>query len=118
MNQADLAGVLQTIAQQQTALLQVHGDTVRLQRLLVEHMLGNQAGRDAEMPAPATEPDEWTPPGIPSPPLAAATTTPVPTETPAPEPPEANPSPTPEHKPRTARGANRKSSAKRSSPRG
>jgi len=51
MNQADLAGVLQTIAQQQTAifqqqaaLLQVHNETVHLQRLLVEHMLSNQAG--------------------------------------------------------------------------
>ena len=105
MNQADLAGVLQTIAQQQTAifqqqaaLLQVHGETVRLQRLLVERMLGNQAGADAAIPAPAAEPTEWTLPptaDVPSPPLAAATTTPVPTETPAPLPPAANPSPTP-----------------------
>ena len=61
MNQADLAGVLQTIAQQQTAifqqqaaLLQVHGEAVRLQRLLVEHMLGNQAGEAATIPAPVT----------------------------------------------------------------
>src|SRR4030081_3458504 len=100
MNQADLAGVLHTIAQQQTAifqqqaaLLQVHSETVRLQRLLVEHMLGNQAGDAAAIPAPMTELGEWTPPlpvGVPSPPVAAATTTPVPTETPAPLPPPAN----------------------------
>ena len=57
MNQADLAGLLQTIAQQQTAifqqqaaLLQVHNETVRLQRLLVEHMLGNQVGAAAATP--------------------------------------------------------------------
>src|ERR1700694_4275105 len=97
MNQADLAGVLQTIAQQQTAifqqqaaLLQVHSETVRLQRLLVEHMLGNQAGAAEAIPAPLTELGEWTPPlraGVPSPPPAAATTTPAPTETPAPLPP-------------------------------
>src|ERR1700681_3771065 len=94
MNQADLAGFLQTIAQQQMALLQVHGETVRLQRLLMEHMLGNQVGAAAAIPAPVTELDEWTPPptvGVPSPPLAAATTTPVPTETSAPLPPAANP---------------------------
>ena len=50
MNQADLAGVLQTIAQQQTAifhqqaaLLQVHNETVRLQRLRRAH--ARQPGR-------------------------------------------------------------------------
>ena len=67
MNQADLAGVLQTIAQQQTAifqqqaaLLQVHSETVHLQRLLVEHMLSNQADAAAsayrEIPASAFAP--------------------------------------------------------------
>src|ERR1700694_2156431 len=115
MNQADLAGVLQTIAQQQTAifqqqaaLVQVHAETVRLQRLLVEHMLGNQAGAAAAIPKPVSEPGEWTPPltaGVPSPPLAAATTTLVPTETSAPLPPAANPSPTPAAAPRPADAA-------------
>src|ERR1700681_3724158 len=102
MNQADLAGVLQTIAQQQTAifqqqaaLLQVHSETVRLQRLLVEHMLGNQVGAAAAIPAAMTEPGEWTPPltaGVPLAAIAVATTTPVPAETPAPLSPAANPS--------------------------
>ena len=98
MNQADLAGVLQTIAQQQTALLQVHGETVRLQRLLVEHMLGNQAGAAAAIPAPVTEYSQLLQPSIgdvPSPSPAPATPTPVPTETPAPLPPAATSSPTP-----------------------
>src|SRR5438132_14270602 len=95
MNQADLAGVLQTIAQQQTAifeqqavLLQVHSETVRLQRLLVEHMLGNQAGA-AAIPAPVTEHSQLRQPSIvdvSSPSPAPAPPTPVPTETPAPLP--------------------------------
>jgi hypothetical protein len=105
MNQADLAGVLQTIAQQQTAifqqqaaLLQVHNETVHLQRLLVEHMLSNQAGAAAAIPAPVTEYSQLLQPSIgdvrsPSP--APATPTPVPTETPAPLPPAATSSPTP-----------------------
>src|SRR5258708_14809883 len=94
MNQADLAGVLQTIAQeqmamfqQQAALLQVQSDTVRLQRLVVEHMLGNQAGADAAIPAPVTEYSQLRQPSIgdvPSPSPALATPTPVPTETAAP----------------------------------
>ena len=105
MNQADLAEVLQTIAQQQTAifqqqtaLLQVHSETVRLQRLLVEHMLGNQAGAAAAIPAPVTEYSQLLQPStgdVPSPSPAPATPTPVPTETPAPLPPAATSSPTP-----------------------
>ena len=101
MNQADLAGVLQTIAQQQTAifqqqaaLLQVHNETVRLQRLLVEHMLGNQAGGGAAIPEPVTEYSQLlqastgdVPSPSPSPSPAVATPTPVPTETSAPLPP-------------------------------
>src|SRR3979490_1846192 len=101
MNQADLAGVLQTIAQQQTALLrqqtallqqqtallQVHGETVRLQRLLVEHMLGNQAGAAAAIPAPVTEYSQLLQPAtgdVPSPSPVPATPTPVAPETSAP----------------------------------
>jgi hypothetical protein len=103
MNQADLAGLLQTIAQQQTALLQqqtallqVHGETVRLQRLLVEHILGNQAGAAAAIPAPVTEYSQLLQPStgdVPSP--SPATPTPVATETPPPLPPPATSSPTP-----------------------
>src|SRR5258707_15572514 len=105
MNQADLAGVLQTIAKQQTAifqqqaaLLQVHNETVHLQRLLVEHMLANQAGAAAAIPAPVTEYSQVLQPsigGVPSPSPAPATPTPVPTETPAAFPPVATPSATP-----------------------
>jgi hypothetical protein len=105
MNRADLAGVLQTIAQQQTAifqqqaaLLQVHNETVRLQRLVVEHMLGNQEGAAATIPAPVTEHSQSRQPStgdVPSSSPAPATPTPVPTETPAPLPPAPNPSPTP-----------------------
>src|SRR5258708_20486817 len=107
MNQADLAGVLQTIAQQQTAifqqqaaLLQVHSETVRLQRLLVEHMLGDQAGAPGAMPAPVTEHSQTLQPPTghvpsPSPSPAPATPPPVATETPAPLPPPPTPSPTP-----------------------
>ena len=105
MNQADLAGVLQTIAQQQTAifqqqaaLLQVHNETVHLQRLLVEHMLSNQAGAAAAIPAPVTEYSQLLQPptgDVPSPSPAPARPTPVATETSAPLPPAANPSPTP-----------------------
>src|SRR6266852_6904919 len=104
MNQADLAGVLQTIAQQQTAifqqqaaLLQVHNETVRLQRLLVEHMLGNQAGAPAAIPAPVTEYSQLLQPStgdVPSPSPAPAAPTPV-AETPPPLPPPATSSPTP-----------------------
>src|SRR5260370_22662992 len=99
MNQADLAGVLQTIAQQQTAifqqqaaLLQVHSETIRLQRLLVEHMLGNQAGGAAAMPAPGTEDSQLLQPSTgdgPSPSPAPATPPPRPTQTPPPLPPAA-----------------------------
>jgi hypothetical protein len=105
MNQADLAGVLQTIAQQQTAifqqqaaLLQVHNETVRLQRLLVEHMLGNQAGAGAAIPAPVTEYSQLLQPStgdVQSPSPALATPTPVATETSAPLPPAATSSPAP-----------------------
>src|SRR6266436_2349980 len=107
MNQADLAGVLQTIAQQQTAifqqqaaLLQVHSETVRLQRLLVEHMLGDQAGAAGAMPAPVTEHSHTLQPSTgdvpsPSPSPAPATPTPVATETPATLPPAATSSPPP-----------------------
>src|SRR6266568_2790781 len=98
MNQADLAGVLQTIAQQQTALLQVHGETVRLQRLLVEHMLGNQAGAAAAISAPVTEYSQLLQPStgdVPSPSPAPSTPTPATTETPAPLPPAATASATP-----------------------
>src|SRR5437764_10678782 len=94
MNQADLAGVLQTIAQQQTAifqqqaaLLQVHSETVRLQRLLVEHMLGNQAGAAAAIPTPVTEYSQILQPSsgdVPSPSPVPAAPTPVATETLAP----------------------------------
>src|SRR5260370_25120753 len=103
MNQADLAGVLQTIAQQQTAifqqqaaLLQVHNETVHLQRLLVEHMLSNQAGAAAPIPAPVTEYSQLLQPSIRdalSPPPSPATPTPVPTHTPAPSPPPSTSSP-------------------------
>jgi hypothetical protein len=43
MNQADLAGVLQTLAQQQTALSGPHGEAVGC-RGCWWSMLGNQAG--------------------------------------------------------------------------
>src|SRR5258708_20212040 len=107
MNQADLAGVLQTIAQQQTAifqqqaaLLQVHSETVRLQRLLVEHMLGDQAGAAGAMPAPVTEHSQTLPPPTghvpsPSPSPAPATPPPAPPKTPPPWPPPATSSPPP-----------------------
>src|SRR6266851_8044610 len=104
MNQPDLAGVLRTIAQQQTsifqqqaALLQVHSETVRLQRLVVEHMLGNQAGAAAAIPAPVTEYPQLLQPStgdVPSRSAAPARPTPVATETPASLPP-ATSSPTP-----------------------
>src|SRR3984893_16180725 len=106
MSQADLAGVLRTIAEQQTAifqqqaaLLQVHSETVRLQRLLVEHMLGNQAGAAAAIPAPVTESSQLLQPStgdVPSPSPAPAAPTPVATETPAPLPSAATSSPTPD----------------------
>src|SRR5712691_2065136 len=105
MNQADLAGVLQTIAQQQTAvfqqqaaLLPVHNDTVHLQRVLVYHILSNQAGAAAAIPAPVTEYSQLLQPSIgdvPSPSPAPARPTPVATETPASLPPAATSSPTP-----------------------
>jgi hypothetical protein len=105
MNQADVAGVLQTIAQQQmaifqqqAALLQVHSETVRLQRLLVEHMLGNQAGAAAAIRAPVTEYSQSLQPStgdVPSPSPGLATPTPVATETSAPLPQAATSSPAP-----------------------
>jgi hypothetical protein len=70
--------------------------TVRLQRLLVEHILGNQAGAAAAIPAPVTEYSQLLQPStedVPSP--SPATPTPVATETPAPLPPPATSSPTP-----------------------
>ena len=36
----DVAALLQGLMQQQTALLQAHGESLRIQRLLVEHLLG------------------------------------------------------------------------------
>ena len=39
-NQSDLAALLRDILQQQTAMLQVQAESVRLQRVLVEHLLG------------------------------------------------------------------------------
>jgi hypothetical protein len=46
----DLASVLQALAAQQAALLQVQGESVRLQRLILEHVLG-----PAPPPATAAE---------------------------------------------------------------
>ncbi|HLZ24719.1 MAG TPA: hypothetical protein VKQ30_21585, partial [Ktedonobacterales bacterium] len=37
----DLAGLLQALLQQQTAMLQVQAESVHLQRLLVERLLGS-----------------------------------------------------------------------------
>jgi hypothetical protein len=37
---ADLATLLEALIQQQTALVQVHGENLRLQRLLIEHLVG------------------------------------------------------------------------------
>jgi hypothetical protein len=53
----EIAGLLQTMVQQQTAilqqqaaLLQVHGETVRLQGLLLEHLLRMPVRESAEVP--------------------------------------------------------------------
>ncbi len=42
----DLASLLQTLVQQQTALLQVHTESVRLQRVLIEHLVGGPSAND------------------------------------------------------------------------
>src|SRR5712692_10232531 len=63
---ADLAGLLGTLVQQQTAifqqqtaLLQVHGESVRLQRLLVERLLGGAVTADLGGTASLPEPPPW-----------------------------------------------------------
>jgi hypothetical protein len=43
-SQQDLAALLHDILQQQTAMLQVQAENVRLQRVLVERLLGGSAG--------------------------------------------------------------------------
>ena len=40
----DLAGLLQAMLQQQTAMLQVQAESLRLQRLLVERLVGATSG--------------------------------------------------------------------------
>jgi hypothetical protein len=46
LNQSELAQVLQTLSQQQAAMLQVHADGMRPQRVLVEQMLA--AGKESK----------------------------------------------------------------------
>lgn len=52
----DVAGLLQAMLQQQTAMLQVQAESVRLQRLLVERLVGGTAGETPASVAAATLP--------------------------------------------------------------
>jgi hypothetical protein len=63
---ADLAGLLGSLVQQQTAifqqqtaLLQVHGESLRLQRLLVERLLGGAATAEIGGSTSHPEPPPW-----------------------------------------------------------
>jgi hypothetical protein len=51
----DLASVVANLLQQQTALLQVHAESVRMQCMLVERLLGTLPGR--EISAPPRQPE-------------------------------------------------------------
>ena len=53
----DVAGLLQRLLEQQTALLQAHGESLRIQRLLVEHLLGT--GRTRPRPTRETQQPGW-----------------------------------------------------------
>ncbi len=64
--QADIASMLQSLVQQQTAifqqgaaLLQVYGESVRLQRLLIERMLGSETEPATVTSAVAPELPQW-----------------------------------------------------------
>jgi hypothetical protein len=52
----DLASLVQTLLQQQLALPQVHGESMRLQRLLVERLLGLPSMADITHTAQQLEP--------------------------------------------------------------
>jgi hypothetical protein len=56
---ADLAGRRGSLVQQQTGLLQLHGESVRLQRLLVERLLGGAATANLGGTASHPEPPPW-----------------------------------------------------------
>jgi hypothetical protein len=56
----DFAAVLANLVQQQTALLRAHSESVQLQRLLVERLLGNSTVVDTTGSVERREPDERT----------------------------------------------------------
>jgi hypothetical protein len=59
MAQVDVATLLQSVQQQHTAMLQAHAESLRLQRLLIQHLLGSGAEQVATAyPIPAPTPQE------------------------------------------------------------
>ncbi len=91
--QADIASVLQSLVQQQTAilqqgaaLLQVHGESVRLQRLLIERMLGSETEPATVTPAVAPELPQW---------MSTSSAAPASAASPAPTPSPSNAAATP-----------------------
>jgi hypothetical protein len=73
---ADIGSVLRALVQQQTALLQVHAESVRLQRVLIEQLLGKPGEPSVAATMAALEPlppiivDSVGAPPAPSPPTA------------------------------------------------
>src|SRR5947209_203109 len=79
-SQSDLTALLRTILQQQTAVLQVQAESVRLQRLLVERLLGLSVQQGACTQASSTGPATSTG-SMPVPFLPAEPPPPAPTPT-------------------------------------
>jgi hypothetical protein len=58
MAQVELANLLESVQQQQTALLQAHAESLRLQQLLIQHLLGRgaeQVSTAYPIPAPTRQ---------------------------------------------------------------
>jgi hypothetical protein len=79
----DVAGLLANLLQQQTALLLAHSESIRLQRLLVEQLLGTSSVADVAGAAP--QPVPWEPrvainasPTVSAPPAPPVAAQPVP----------------------------------------
>jgi hypothetical protein len=56
----DLASLVHTLLQQQAALLEAHSESLRLQRLLMERLLGSAPPTDIGSPDPRVDPQTQT----------------------------------------------------------
>src|SRR6266508_6782133 len=72
----DIAALLRTLTEQQTALLSAHAESARMQRVLVEQLLGSQVGPAVAAEAAPTvvtaSPPTESPPVVAPAPLAEA----------------------------------------------